>query len=124
MGRALRAVVAVLTLFASSNVRAQSALGVSDTRPDRPVVTAVRIANKPVIDGRLDEGLWQEAARVAEFTQRPGRPVEGAPPSERTEVFLAYDDDRIYVGVHAYYADPGQIRASRVDRDQIQPDDK
>ena len=90
----------------------------------RPTTTAVRVEEPPVIDGRLDDLAWRTASRVTEFFQRPGRAVEGAPASEQTEVYVAYTEDRLYFGIHAYYSDPTQIRASRVDRDQIQPDDK
>ena len=90
----------------------------------RPTITAVRVEESPVIDGRLDDPAWRTASRVTEFFQRPGRAVEGVLASEQTEVFVAYTKDTLYFGIHAYYADPAQIRASRVDRDQIQPDDK
>ena len=90
----------------------------------RPTTTAVRVGAPPVIDGRLDDPAWRTASRVSEFVQRPGRTNEGAPASEQTEVYIAYTEDRLYFGIHAYYSDPTQIRASRVDRDQIQPDDK
>ena len=90
----------------------------------RPTATAVRVEEPPVIDGRLDDLAWRTASRVTEFVQRPGRAVEGAPASEQTEVYVAYTEDRLYFGIHAYYSDPTQIRASRVDRDEIQPDDK
>ena len=89
-----------------------------------PTATAVRVAESPVIDGRLDDPAWRTASRVTEFVQRPGRAVEGAPASEQTEVSVVYTDDTLYFGIRAFYADPAQIRASRVDRDQIQPDDK
>ena len=90
----------------------------------RPTITAVRVEEAPAVDGRLDDLAWRTASRVTEFFQRPGRAIEGAPASEQTEVFVAYTEDALYFGIHAYYADPTQIRASRVDRDEIQPDDK
>ena len=93
-------------------------------RTGRPTITAVRVEEPPVIDGRLDDLAWRTASPVTEFVQRPGRAVEGAPASEQTEVYVAYTEDRLYFGIHAYYSDPTRIRASRVDRDQIQPDDK
>ncbi len=89
-----------------------------------PTATAVRAEAPPVIDGHLDDPIWRTATPVTRFFQRPGRAIEGAPPSELTAVHIAYDDQRLYFGIHAYYSDPTQIRASRVDRDQIQLDDK
>jgi hypothetical protein len=87
----------------------------------RPTVSAIRTNAPPRIDGRLDDTVWQGAARVTEFVQQ--RPLEGTPATERTEVLIAYDSQNIYFGIHAHYSDPGLIRASRVDRDQTAGDD-
>jgi hypothetical protein len=85
-------------------------------------VKAVRIQQPPTIDGRLDDPAWRVASHVIEFVQR--RPLDGAPASERTEVYIAYDSERIYFGVYAHYSDPALVRANRVDRDQIWNDDR
>ena len=52
------------------------------------------------------------------------RPLDGAPATERTEVYIAYDSERLYFGIHAHYSEPSLIRANRVDRDQIWNDDR
>ncbi|HIE94957.1 MAG TPA: hypothetical protein EYQ83_19605, partial [Acidobacteria bacterium] len=75
-----------------------------------------RATDEPRIDGRLDDAIWRSATRLTEFVQQS--PVEGAPASEETEVFIAYDDDNLYFGLHAHYSDPSMVRANRVDRDQ------
>jgi len=61
---------------------------------------AVRIAEGPVIDGSLDEAVWQRAAVIDQFIQQ--EPEEGAPATERTEVRVLYDGSNLYVGVRAY----------------------
>lgn len=63
----------------------------------------------PVIDGVLDDAVWQDAAFIDEFHQII--PVEYAPLSERTEVRLLYDDDALYVGVKMFI-DPVLITAN------------
>ena len=50
-------------------------------------------------------------------------PLDGAPASENTEVFVAYDDDYLYFGFYAHYENPSIMRASRVDRDRAMADD-
>ena len=40
------------------------------------------------------------------------RPVEGAPATEQTEVHVAYDNERLYFGIYAHYADLG-LRSSQ-----------
>ena len=53
-------------------------------------------SNAPVIDGRLDDGVWARAQPITGFVQR--EPVEGEPVSERTEVRIVADEEALYVG--------------------------
>jgi hypothetical protein len=87
----------------------------------RPTVSIVRATEPPDIDGRIDDAVWRTAARVTQFVQQ--RPLEGAPATEQTEVYVAYDSQNLYFAIHAHYSDPGLIRANRVDRDQTARDD-
>ena len=87
-----------------------------------PRVVPARVAEPPTIDGRLDDAAWQGAVRITDFVQM--NPLEGAPASEETEVYLAYDDNTFYVGIRAHYSDVALIRANRVERDQTVRDDK
>jgi hypothetical protein len=103
-------VVAALTLSASAAL-AQS-----------PTVKPVRVPAPPAIDGRLDDPAWTGAAHITQFVQR--RPLDGAPATEQTEVYIAYDNDRVYFGIYAHYSESSLIRANRVDRDQIWSDDR
>ena len=87
-----------------------------------PGVMPARVPEGPVIDGQIDDDAWRNAVRITEFVQM--NPLEGAPASEQTEVYLAYDNTNFYVGVYAHYSDPTLIRANRVERDQTTNDDK
>ena len=87
----------------------------------RPTLTAVRAAQAPALDGRLDDAIWRTAALIDTFVQE--EPVEGAPATERTEVRIAYDSERLYVGVAVHYADVSLRRANRSDRDRTDEDD-
>ncbi len=80
------------------------------------VVEAVRREGSLSIDGRLDDPAWQTAPIITDFVQ--GVPVEGATPSERTEVRVVFDDDAIYVAARMYESDPSQIRARLTRRDE------
>src|SRR5688572_9842390 len=75
-----------------------------------PAVKAARVLKPPTIDGRLDDPSWAAAARITDFVQR--RPLDGAPATERTEVFIAYDSERLYFGIHAHYSDASIVRAN------------
>jgi Domain of unknown function (DUF5916)/Carbohydrate family 9 binding domain-like len=62
-----------------------------------PRVRAERTPSPPVLDGRLDDRVWQRASRADGFTQK--FPDEAAPPSEATSFRVLYDDDAIYIAV-------------------------
>ena len=117
-------------LYESGDVRLRAAAGViavmalsrSEAFAQAPAVKPVRVAEAPAIDGRLDDPSWKGAAHITQFVQR--RPLDGAPATERTEIYVAYDSDRLYFGIYAHYSDPSLIRANRVDRDQIWTDDR
>jgi uncharacterized membrane protein YgcG len=89
--------------------------------PRHPSVTPTRATVPPRVDGQLDDPIWQTAARITQFVQE--RPVEGAPATEETDVYLAYDSRQLYFGIHAHYADRSIMRANRSDRDQLRRDD-
>ncbi len=89
--------------------------------PGRPTVRPPRTDTAPDIDGRLDDVIWRSAAKITEFTQES--PLEGAPATEDTEVYIAYDDTNMYFGFYLHYSDPTMMRANRVDRDQAFADD-
>ena len=89
--------------------------------PGRPRVTPTRTAVPPVLDGVLDDEAWRQAAHLTEFTQQS--PIEGAPGTEATDVYVAYDSDNIYFGFHVHYEDVSVMRANRVERDRASMDD-
>ncbi len=97
--------------------------GLAATPPaGRPRALIGRATEPPRIDGRLDDAVWETGTRLSGFIQIA--PVEGAPGTEDTEVWLAHDSDNIYVAFYAHYTDPGMMRANRSDRDEIRGDDR
>ena len=72
------------------------------------------------VDGRLDEPIWAEAARLTGFSLYA--PVDGRPASDSTEVLVWYSAKAIHFGIRAY-AEPGTVRASLGDRDKSYSDD-
>ncbi|NNG17350.1 MAG: carbohydrate binding family 9 domain-containing protein [Gemmatimonadales bacterium] len=69
-----------------------------DSTPQR--VQAVRLSQPIAVDGVLDEAAWQGATPFTDFTQRD--PDEGGEPSQRTEVYVMYDDNGLYIGARLY----------------------
>ncbi|HKZ79562.1 MAG TPA: DUF5916 domain-containing protein [Pyrinomonadaceae bacterium] len=79
-----------------------------------------RFERPPVIDGKLDDQVWSQAATFKDFYQ--WRPSDTSPASARTEAFAGYDTKYIYFAFHAY-DDPAKVRATVPKRDAIFDDD-
>ena len=87
----------------------------------RPTMRPPRTRERPRVDGRLDDAVWRNALHITDFVQQ--NPLEGAPATEATDVWIAYDSQNFYLAVHAHYSDPSLMRANRNDRDQAFEDD-
>jgi Domain of unknown function (DUF5916)/Carbohydrate family 9 binding domain-like len=81
-----------------------------------PVLQAVRAISAIVVDGKLDDEVWQRTTAATEFTQR--EPNEGAPATEATELRIAYDNNALYVGVRLKDREPARIARQLARRDQ------
>jgi len=81
----------------------------------RKTVEAVRIHQKPSIDGRLSEEIWQREGS-SDFLQR--NPIDGAEPTEKTMVWVAYDDKALYVAAFLYDSEPEKIADRLYRRDE------
>jgi hypothetical protein len=99
--------LAWIALASTANVAAQESARLRD--PGQKSVSVVRTEAPPVIDGQLDDEVWANAAFIDDLHQV--NPVEYAEPFERTEVYLLYDDDALYVGARLYDTDPAAITA-------------
>ncbi|MEX2604170.1 MAG: DUF5916 domain-containing protein [Gracilimonas sp.] len=91
-----------------------------DIRPgtvDSPVMTAIRISEESeiLLDGMLNENVWDLAPLATEFTQR--YPKDGKKASEKTEVRILYTDTYLFVGIMAYESALDSIKAPLFRRD-------
>ena len=88
-------------------------LSAQDANPsEEKIVQAIR-ANGPInIDGILDEKVWQEEG-YSDFTQSD--PTDGAEPTEKTTVWVAYDEEALYVAARLYDSHP-ELITSRLGR--------
>src|SRR6185295_8729395 len=73
---------------------------VGENTPVQGPLKATRVETLVVIDGRLDEAVWQSAQKAENFRQK--EPEEGKPATERTEVRILYDNSAIYIGAKLY----------------------
>ena len=85
--------------------------------PSGKRMVASRTSSAPLLDGRVDEAVWQMADPVTDFLQR--EPREGGQPSEPTEARILYDDRNLYLGFVLHDSSPGAIRATQLRRDSL-----
>ena len=85
---------------------------------EQRIVHAVRALSPITVDGRLEEDVWKGEAAEG-FTQSD--PKEGAPATERTKVWVAYDDKALYIAAFCYDSEPAKI-LSRLGRRDTQID--
>jgi hypothetical protein len=78
-------------------------------------VEAIRTSSNIVIDGILNEEIWQTKNFVENFKQRD--PNEGAEPTEKTKVYVAFDEEALYVGARMYDSSPDSIIARLTRKD-------
>ena len=69
------------------------------------------------IDGVLSEAVYELVEPMSDFIQND--PAEGEPATERTEVWLLFDDDNVYVVARCWETRPDRIIASEMRRDNI-----
>lgn len=81
-----------------------------------PSTNAFPLTTIPVIDGNVfDDAAWASVAPTSGFTQV--QPYEGQPATQRTEVFIGFSEESLYIGVIAYDDNPEEIIVSDSRRD-------
>ena len=74
---------------------------------------AVKTAQPPKIDGKLDDLCWQNAPKATEFVDK----LLDTPPKDQTVAYILYDDENIYVAFYSYDSKPEEIIAHETKRD-------
>jgi Domain of unknown function (DUF5916) len=109
-----------LVLIRSWNALALAALAlfsVGQATAAPPEARAVLVDEAPVLDGVLDDPVWQRAEPIDEFTQV--EPKNGEPGSFATEVRILTDGESLFIAFRGYDAEPDQIVANRLGRDEL-----
>ena len=88
---------AVVALMAIAVVPAQ--LDAQDS-PPRAVPTVRAVRGTIRVDGRLDDLVYGTTEAIGSFVQQ--EPDEGKPATERTEAWVFFDDDMIYVSARCW----------------------
>lgn len=70
-------------------------------------IKATKLDQSISLDGKLTESFWKNLPAISDFKQK--EPNQGEQPSERTEVWIVYDDDALYVAAKLYDSSPDSI---------------
>lgn len=81
----------------------------------RATVRAVRVATPPRIDGQLDESFYMSTPPLTDFIQT--EPTAGTAATEKTEIWLAFDQTNVYVTVRAWESQPDRMVVNEMRRD-------
>jgi hypothetical protein len=91
-------------------------LGVSQAlAQDAPTIRAVRLDQPLRVDGRLDDPLYTLTPPTSGFVQT--EPSAGAPATERTDVWLSFDRDNVYVTMRVWESEPERMIVNEMRRD-------
>ena len=83
----------------------------------RMTLRAVRLDTPLQVDGQLDERVYQAVPPVTDFIQQ--EPDEGAAATERTEAWVMFDGDTLYISARCSSSEPDQIVANEMKRDSF-----
>jgi hypothetical protein len=85
------------------------------------ILRPLRVETAPIIDGKLDDALWQECPTVSNF--RTFAPDFGHDGSERTVGYMAYDNENLYFAFRCFDREPDKIKSVVSSRDNVGSDD-
>jgi hypothetical protein len=92
----------------------------AESAEKKTYVTSSVNPHPPVINGKLDDPVWDKVPWGSDFIQRS--PYEGKEPFQKTAFKILYDDRYIYVAVMAYDDEPDKIEKRMTRRDDIEGD--
>ncbi len=92
------------------------------TDANRKTAHAVRVEKAPKLDGILDDECWKMAVPATDFITNS--PSFGQPSAEKTEIWITYTDEAIYIGAYLFMQDVSKIRTDLSKRDAGGPVDQ
>ena len=83
----------------------------------RMTIRAVPLISRLRIDGQIDEAVYSSVQPMSDFIQM--EPSGGLPASEKTEVWLFFDQNNVYVTIRAWESQPDRMIANEMRRDSF-----
>ncbi len=98
----------------------------ADVNEARPTVTLPRLSTAPRLSDFLgmkpDAAMAGKMLRIQGFVQRT--PKDNVAPNQRTDVYLGYDSNYLYVVFVAFDKEPNKVRAHMTVRDHLSGDER
>ena len=88
---------------------------ISRDESGRATIRAVRLTAPMRLDGLLDEVVYATVPPISDFIQV--EPQEGTPATEKTEVWVTFDRDHVYVSFRCFESEPTRVVANEMRRD-------
>jgi len=83
---------------------------------ERPVMQAASLSSVPVLDGKvIGDPAWEGLVPATGFSQV--QPNEGMPATQKTEVYIGYTENALYIGMVAFDDNPDGIIVKDARRD-------
>ena len=78
---------------------------------------AVRLSGPLRVDGQLDEAVYRDVPAISDFIQ--AEPLSGPPATQKTEAWILFDDEAIYVTFRCWESNPERMIADEMRRDSF-----
>lgn len=86
-----------------------------DAVSGRATIRAVRLKEPLRMDGRLDEAVYRSVPAISDFVQM--EPHAGLPATEKTELWILFDDENVYVTFRCWETYPERMVVKEMRRD-------
>lgn len=117
MAQETRPASAVVKAAASAPASEQAGKGVQPL-PDekgKPFAVVVRARKAPAIDGKIEPEVWGDKPTLTNFyDDEVSKPV---PKNVQTQVWLLYDDEKLYIAARMLEPDMAELQATVADHD-------
>jgi len=88
--------------------------------PEKKRYEAGQISTAPVIDGIINDAVWEQGEWIDDFTQY--EPYNGKKPSQRTEFKILFDKDNLFIAIKSFDTSPDSIVRRMTRRDNVDGD--
>src|SRR6516225_5436694 len=78
-----------------------------DKTSGRVTIRAIRLTQPLRVDGRLDEDIYTQVPGISDFVQM--EPHSGSPATEKTELWILFDDKNVYVAFRCWETRPERM---------------